>query len=36
VQATIAILASPDVVESPFGALRFFDGVPLPDTVTTI
>ena len=36
VQATIATLASPDVVVSPFGALRFFDGVPLPDTVTTI
>jgi hypothetical protein len=35
-QAAIATLASPDVVDSPFGALRFFDGVPLPDTVTTI
>ena len=32
----IATLASPDDVESPFGALRFFDGVPLPETVTTI
>lgn len=35
-QEAIATLASPDVVESPFGALRFFDGVPLPETVTTI
>jgi hypothetical protein len=35
-QAAIATLASPDVVDSPFGALRFFDGVPMPDTVTTI
>jgi hypothetical protein len=25
-QAAIATLASPDVVDSPFGALRFFDG----------
>jgi hypothetical protein len=24
------------VVDSPFGVLRFFDGVPLPETVTTI
>ena len=35
-QEAIATLASPDEVESPFGALRFFDGVPLPETVTTI
>jgi len=35
-QEAIATLASPEVVESPFGALRFFDGVPLPETVTTI
>jgi hypothetical protein len=32
----IATLSSPDRVESPFGALDFFDGVPTPDTVTTI
>jgi hypothetical protein len=35
-QEAIATLASPDVVESPFGPLRFFDGVPLPETVTTV
>ena len=29
----IAALSSPDRVESPFGELRFFDGMPLPDTV---
>ena len=29
-------LSSPDLVESPFGELRFFDGVPLPETVATI
>src|SRR5579862_7178267 len=29
----IASLSSPDRVESPFGALDFFDGVPLPGTV---
>jgi len=32
----IATLSSPDRVESPFGALDFFDGVPTPETVTTI
>lgn len=31
----IRSLSSPDEVESPFGALRFFDGVPLPETVGT-
>ena len=31
----IASLSSPDRVESPFGALDFFDGVPLPETVST-
>jgi hypothetical protein len=31
--AAIATLSSPDVVSSPFGELRFFDGVPLPETV---
>ena len=35
-EAAIAMLSSPDVVESPFGKLRFFDGVPLPDTVSTV
>ena len=32
----IATLSSPDRVDSPFGALDFFDGVPTPETVTTI
>ena len=32
----IATLSSPDRVESPFGALDFFDGVPTPETVATI
>jgi hypothetical protein len=32
----IARLSSPDVVESPFGQLEFFDGVPLPDTASKI
>ena len=32
----IATLSSPDRVQSPFGALDFFDGVPTPETVTTI
>ena len=32
----IATISSPDVVESPFGELRFFDGVPLPDSVAAI
>lgn len=31
-----AHLAMPDEVASPFGTLRFFDGVPLPETVTTL
>jgi hypothetical protein len=35
-QTAIASLATPDVLESPFGTLRFFDGVPVPETVTTI
>jgi hypothetical protein len=35
-QAAIATLSSPDLVESPFGDLRFFDGVPTHDTVATI
>jgi hypothetical protein len=32
----IATLSSPNRVQSPFGALDFFDGVPTPETVTTI
>jgi hypothetical protein len=32
----IATLSSADRVQSPFGALDFFDGVPTPETVTTI
>jgi hypothetical protein len=32
----IATLSSPDRVESPFGGMDFFDGVPSPDTVTAI
>lgn len=34
--AAIESISSPDVVQSPFGELRFFDGVPLPETVATI
>ena len=29
-------LSSPDRVESPFGALEFFDGVPVPGTVSKV
>ena len=32
----IASLSSAAVVESPFGELRFFDGVPTPETVSAI
>src|SRR5215217_2493309 len=32
----IANLSSPDVIESPFGKLNFFDGVPVPETVENI
>ena len=32
----IAGLSSPDTVESPFGRLDFFDGVPRPATVTSV
>lgn len=35
-QEEIARLASPNVIESPFGSLEFFDGVPTTDTVSTI
>jgi hypothetical protein len=35
-QAALGSLAVSDVVDSPFGPLRFFDGVPLPETVETI
>ncbi|MEV0796421.1 DUF1254 domain-containing protein [Kribbella sp. NPDC050281] len=31
----IASLSSPDMVESPFGRLDFFDGLPRPSTVST-
>jgi hypothetical protein len=31
---TIARLSTPDRVDSPFGALDFFDGVPVPETVS--
>ena len=30
----IASLSSPDRVDSPFGQLEFFDGVPTPETAT--
>jgi hypothetical protein len=36
IKAAIASLSSPDTVESPFGQLDFFDGVPRPDTVSTV
>jgi hypothetical protein len=32
----IASLSSPDRVESPFGGLDFFDGLPLPGTVSKV
>jgi hypothetical protein len=32
----IASLSSNDHVESPFGSLEFFDGVPKPETVSTV
>jgi hypothetical protein len=35
-QEAIATLSSPERVESPFGGMDFFDGVPSADTVTTI
>jgi hypothetical protein len=35
-RSAIASLSSPDVIEAPFGTLEFFDGVPKPETVTTI
>ncbi|MGC5225016.1 DUF1254 domain-containing protein [Micromonospora sp. DT81.3] len=31
----VASLSAPDTIRSPFGDLRFFDGVPLPETATT-
>ncbi|MFG1624406.1 DUF1254 domain-containing protein [Kribbella sp. NPDC049227] len=34
-QEAIASLSSPDTVESPFGRLDFFDGLPRPATVST-
>lgn len=35
-QSAIASLATPDRVESPFGRLEFFDGVPQPATVASV
>ena len=35
-RAAIASLSSPDQVESPFGRLDFFDGVPTPETAAAI
>ena len=35
-QAAIASLSSPDQVESPFGRLDFFDGVPTPETAAAV
>lgn len=32
----VASLSAADSIPSPFGDLRFFDGVPLPETVTTV
>lgn len=32
-EAVLAAIGMPERVESPFGALEFFDGLPLPDTV---
>jgi hypothetical protein len=32
----IAGLSSADTVDSPFGTMEFFDGVPRPDTVSTV
>lgn len=31
-EEAVASLSTPDTVSSPFGDLRFFDGVPLPET----
>jgi hypothetical protein len=35
-EVAIESVSSPDLIQSPFGELRFFDGVPLPQTVATI
>ena len=32
-EAVLAAVGMPERVESPFGSLEFFDGLPLPDTV---
>ena len=29
----LASLHSPDTLDTPFGTMEFFDGVPLPETV---
>ncbi|WP_130505876.1 DUF1254 domain-containing protein [Microterricola gilva] len=34
-EEAVASLSTPDTVSSPFGDLRFFDGVPLPETAET-
>jgi hypothetical protein len=34
-KAAIAAVSTPDSVDSPFGRLDFFDGVPRPETVST-
>jgi len=34
--AAIAALSTPDTVDSPFGRLEFFDGLPRPATVATV
>ena len=31
---TLASIVCPDRLETPFGGLDFFDGMPMPDTVT--
>ena len=35
-EKAIAGLSSAETVDSPFGTLEFFDGVPRPDTVSTV
>ncbi len=35
-QEAIASLSTPDTIETPFGRLDFFDGVPRPTTVTAV
>ncbi|MEV0059706.1 DUF1254 domain-containing protein [Nocardia sp. NPDC050718] len=35
-RATIESISTPDVIDSPFGVLKFFDGVPLPESLDTL